>query len=354
MKKTLLLLTFFAATAISASAQITITSTDVATPLKTILQANDTMPTVTEGGAGISQTWNMTGLNSHSIDTLHFIPYAWAPNAAFSSANIVVQQNSDNVYSYLANNTSQLSGLGIHATISVAGSPITVTQINSPVEKVATFPFAYNTAYTNNYVTITPATYIGSAFPPADSIRSRSTIHKTLLVDAWGTLTTPLGTYSVIRSRETKVKHDTSDVHIGFIGWQNAAQTTSDSTTQYTYWANSVGFPLVTLTKDSLGGVSSATWLKALPTVGITEYTAPVQVNVYPNPAQNEINVETDPTRAYAVQIYDIMGRVVAAQTITSNISVINTSAYANGSYTFSILGKDKSVLNRGKFTVAK
>jgi len=174
------------------------------------------------------------------------------------------------------------------------------------------------------------------------------------LVDAWGTLTTPLGTYSVIRSKETKITHDTSDVHISVLGWQNAAQTTADSTTQYTFWANGIGFPLVTLTMDSTGAVSDATWLKAMPMVGITEYTAPVAVNVYPNPTQDQLFIATDANKAQAIQVYDIAGRLVSTQTITADISTVNTSAFANGAYTFTILGRDKSVLNRGKFNVAR
>lgn len=354
MKKHLLLFSSFTVGIIAANAQITITSADVAVPPKVIMQANDTMPTVTPGSAGAGQTWNMSGLHTHSTDTLNFMPYSWAPNPSFSSANIVVQQGSQPAYSYINNSSTELVSLGIYATVNFGSSAVTLKQINTPAEKLATFPFMYTTSYTNDFVTNTPATYIGTASPPIDSIRQRSVVHKTVVVDAWGSLTTPLGTYNVIRSKETKIKHDTSDVHIGIFGWQNAAQTTADSTTEYTYWANGIGFPLVTLTKDSLGNVSRASWLKAMPTVGINEYEAPVEVNVYPNPAQTEINVMTDAAKAFAIEVYDLTGRIVATQTITSDISTINTSAFANGMYTYTIIGKEKTVLNRGKFSVAK
>lgn len=354
MKKTLLFLSSFAAGMIGANAQVTITSADVAVPPKVIMQANDTLPVVSAGSAGTAQTWDMTALNAHSVDTLNFMPYSWAPNPSFSAANVVVQQGSASAYSYIVSNSTDLLALGINATVTFGSTPITLKQINMPPEKLASFPFTYNTTYVNDYVSNTPPTYIGSASPPIDSIRSRSVVHKTVLVDAWGTLTTPLGTYSVIRSRETKVKHDTSDVHVPFLGWQNGAQITADSTTQYVFWANSIGYPLVTLIKDSLGNVSSATWLMMMPTVGINAYTAAAAVSVYPNPAQTELNIVADPEKAAALQVFDMMGRLVDTQPVTSAVSTLNTSAYANGAYTFSILARDKSILGRGKFSVAR
>ena len=101
MKKSLLLLSSFGLCITAAHAQITITSADVAVPPKMILQANDTMPVVSAGGAGAGQTWNMSALHTGSVDTLNFMPYGWAPNPSFSTANIVVQQGSSAAYSYI-------------------------------------------------------------------------------------------------------------------------------------------------------------------------------------------------------------------------------------------------------------
>jgi hypothetical protein len=354
MKKSLLL-TLFAIGVIQANAQITITTADIAVPVKVIYQSTDsTSTTLNAGSAGTNQTWNMASLADDVRDTLNFIPYNWAPNSTFSSSNLVVQQGSIGVYLYLLNNASALSILGTHATLNFGATPITLNQINNPAEKIISFPYTYNSGFTNNYVTNTPPFATGAAIAGVDSARMRSQVHKVAVVDAWGSITTPLGTFPVVRSKEYKVTHDTTDVHNSTFGiWIPNIQTTADSSATYTFWANSVGFPLVTVNMDS-AGVADIQWLRSIPAVGINEYTSAVQTNVYPNPAQNEINVAVDPSMVSAVQIYDIMGKLVASFPISTDVTNVNTSGFANGAYTFSVIGKDKSVLTRGKFSIAK
>lgn len=357
MKKHLLLLSFLTVGFLGLQAQITITSADVAAPVHVIYQAHDTLPTVTEGAAGTSQVWNMAALHTHTIDTLTFIPYAWAPDPSFSASNLVAQQGTGNAYSYLINATPQLVALGFKGTFDLAGSPVTIKQINTPAEKLVTYPFTYSSNFVNDFLSMTPPTYVNLTVGPGfvmDSIRTRSAVHKTVVCDGWGTLTTPLGTYNVIRNKETKVKHDTSDAYIAILGgWQNGADIKADSTTEYTFWANAVGFPLVTITKDSSNAVVSAQWLMATPTVGITEFTAPVTVNAYPNPAQTEINLTIDPAIAIAVQVYDMMGRLVGSYPVTSSITSISTANFANGAYSFTIISPANEIVSRGKFNVA-
>lgn len=356
MKKSLLL-SFFAIGVIGANAQISITTADIAVPVKVIYQSTDTTSTsINAGSAGAtSQIWNMGALANDVTDTLNFIPYNWAPNASFSGSNLVLQQGTQNIHSYLLNNSSALSALGNNVVIFTGSDSLKVKQINTPAEKYATFPFTYNSNFTNDFRVNTLPFATGSAIPSVDSARQRSSVHKIVVVDAWGTLTTPLNTFNVIRAKETRVTHDTTDFHATSFGgfWIPAIQTSADSTASYTFWANSVGFPLVTVNMDS-AGVSDIQWLRAMPTVGINEYTSAVQVNVYPNPAQNEINVAIDASTVSAVQIYDIMGKMVASFPISMDVTNVNTSGFANGAYTYSVIGQDKSVLTRGKFTIAK
>ena len=362
MKKQLLIFSSFLVGIFSVNAQITITSADVAIPVKTIYQSTDTLMTsgAIVGSAGVSQTWNMTALTTGKVDTLTFMPYWWAPNVKFSTSNLVVKSGWQQQYIYLINASTGLTSLGSALTTDFGSGFVTVNQINSVAEILMDFPGTYNTAYTNNFTTTTPAFHYGkmvSGFT-VDSIRMKSVVKKTVLVDAWGTLTTPLGTYNVIRSKETVIKHDTTDACILSLGgWDPAPgvkQISADSTTGYSWWANGVGFPLVTMNLDSAGALKQVQWLQTLPLAGINEYTAKENVTVYPNPAQNEINFGVDASKVSFIQILDITGRMVNSFTVSSNNSVINTSDFANGAYLFTVLGKDKTILNHGKFTVAK
>lgn len=343
---------------LATNAQITITTADIATPTKIILQGNDTIPAISIGSPGTGMTWNMASLSNDKTDTITFLPYSAAPNPKFSAANLLAKFGWRNIYAYLINNSSGLTSLGNGGISDFGGGPGEFTQINTPSDIIANFPATYNSSYTNDHIQYTKFFF---GFDPGagfviDSMRTKSVIHKTVVYDAWGSVTTPLGTYNALRAKEIIVKHDTTDAYVtAFGGWQNGIATKADSAASYVWWANGVGFPLVTARMDSLGNVKTVEWLQALPmTVGINEFTAAVSVNVYPNPAQYELNIAANSISVKTVQIYNIAGKQVDAFEVSEDISVLNTSSYANGIYTYKLIGRDNSVVNRGKFSVAK
>ena len=90
MKKQLLLISSGLLLAFASNAQITITTADIAGPFTTIRQANDTMTSVSQGNSGTNQTWNLSGMNTHTEDTMQFLPvnYAPAPAAARADGNV--------------------------------------------------------------------------------------------------------------------------------------------------------------------------------------------------------------------------------------------------------------------------
>lgn len=357
MKKSLLILSAFIVSALGTKAQITVTTSDVAAPVKVIYQSNDTMPTVSEGSFGINQTWNMSALNSHSTDTMTFISPTWAPNSNFPSSNLVAKQGWQNNYVYLTNSASGLTVEGSAATVDFGGGPTNINQINTPSEILINFPGNYLSTFTNNYVGNTNF-YLG--YDPGigfvvDSVRMHSHVKKTVLVDAWGSLTTPLGTFNVLRLEETVVKHDTTDAQVpAFGGWVYGVDVSADSTTGYSWWANGVGFPLVSIKLDSLSNIKQTQWLQALPAVGINEQTNATVVNVYPNPAQNQITFTVEPNKIGAIQVLDITGRMIDYILVTGDNVVVDISKLATGVYSYALVGKDNAILNRGKFTIAK
>lgn len=359
MKKSLLVIFALFICAFGAVAQITITTADIASPTKIIYQSNDTLLTspAIVGSFGISQTWNMTSLASHTADTLTFMSAGWVPNANFPTSNIVIKQGWQSNYVYATNTASSFTIQGVSGTADFGAGPLSINQVSTPSEILMNFPGNYLNTFTNNYVTNTKL-FLG--FDPGfgfviDSVRTHSHVKKTALVDAWGSLTTPLGTFNVLRVEETIVKYDTTDAQIpAFGGWVDAVDFTADSTTGYTWWANGVGFPLVSIKLDSLSAIKEVTWLQSLPLVGINEATAASQVNVFPNPAQNEITFAVEASKVSSIQLFDIAGRMIDSYTVSGNTASINTSDFANGVYSYTLIGNDNAILNRGKFTVAK
>ncbi len=358
MKKQLLFISSGILLALTSSAQITITTADISAINTTIRQANDTMSTVAIGNTGTNQTWDLSGLNTHTEDTMYFLnPTSTPGNSNFPSANLAIKmkQQGGDAFVYAINSASSLSFIGTHANIDFNGTPVTVNQFNTPAEILTNFPATYNSTFNNNY-TQSAQFYLGvdpGIGFTVDSIRLKSVVSKTSTVDGWGSVTTPLGTFSALRVVTIKYSADTLDAQ--FFGFWNNVQTTLDTTKTFTWWANGVGFPLAEVTVDYYSDIAiSATWLKVSPSVGINEYSNSLDANIYPNPAQNVIYFATKADKVNSVQIFDINGKLVRSFNVTNDISTLDISELSNGMYTYSIIAKDRSVANRGKFTVAK
>lgn len=356
MKKQLLLFSSLLIVS-AASAQITINMADIVVPPKTVLQANDTLPTVSVGSAGPSQTWNMSALNTHTIDSLSFMPTAWAPDAAvFPMSNMTLKQGNSGFFSYLSNTSAALDIIGNTGDLDPGtGTTEHLIQHVNPGERLISFPSTYNTNFVNDYGSIATFHYgvdPGIGFV-VDSVMQRSKVHKVSVADAWGTITTPLGTFSALRLSQRKYTVDSTFGLISGFGWM-FFQETIDSTKSYSWWTNGVGFPLVATDVDwTTNAPTRAQWLQATPTTGINEFTA-AEINVFPNPATDHVSMQLDPTKVSTVLVYDLSGRLVEALAVQQDLLTINTANYGAGMYTYSLNSKDGNVLFHGKFTVNK
>lgn len=359
MKKQLLLLSSVFA-AFTMNAQITITNVDIANAGMTILQANDTMPTVSVGSAGTSQTWNLSALANNVQDTLYFNDTTGLPNASqFPTSNFAIKmkQQGQRAIVFANRSSSGLLAQGYGALVDIGGTPANVVIHNNPAEIISNFPANYGNTFNNNYVS--KGTFYYGADPgigfTVDSIRLVSHVTKSVNYDGWGSVTTPLGTYNALRVQTLKHNTDTISGYIASFDMWVDFQTTYDSTKTYSWWANTVGFTLAEVTVDwATETATSATWLPVPPAVGINEVSNAEALNVYPNPAQNIINFNVDASKANAIQVYDVTGKMINAYPVSVNNSQLDVTTFANGIYSYSVVGKNGVVLNRGKFTVAK
>jgi len=90
---------------------------------------------------------------------------------------------------------------------------------------------------------------------------------------------------------------------------------------------------------------------------GIGSISAPPHdnVNLYPNPAQTEVNlVVSGQYQANRVEVYDITGKMVGIYSLTSNSLTINTQSYTSGLYLYKLIDNTGVQLNVGKFSVVK
>lgn len=355
MKKTLLVL---AACAVSAvlPAQITITSADIAPIYTVILRANDTMPSVTPGSAGANQTWNLSAMANHVLDTMTFTTPNFTPYASdYPGAGMAVQSQGS-LNAYIIGNLSSTSlqmvgqagdpfGIGTNAAFHI-----------SPHETILNFPSTFGSTYTDTahgyakfYLGYDPG--IGFVI---DTVQIRSIIYKTSNIDAWGSVTTPLGTYNSIRQNVMRFEVDTVDIY-ALGNWGYDFYSLEDSNRVYSWWANSIGWPVAELTDgQNLGTITRATWIEAQPSqVGIAEHNKAL-FNVYPNPANQLVYFNGPVSGGEQVRLIDLGGRLVKTAALRADYTGVDVGDLAPGLYFYQVTDQHGNQIERGKIDIAR
>lgn len=353
MKKTLLTLTAIASVSIL-SAQITITQTDIAPLYSVVLQVQDTTPTVNEGSAGASQTYSLIGLNNQGHDSLLFtLPQFTPSGSSFPGSNLAVVINTSQAYMYFNSTPSTFEVTG------QAADPIGSGMIEIPFSDFETqmnFPCNYNDSW-SDVAKGTGYTYLG--YDPGigfqvDSVRINSTVIKSTIVDGWGSIITPMGTYNGLRINTIRRQVDTIDIQ-AFSAWIPAAYTLEDSSRTYSFWSNGIGFALAELTDyQDLGTITSATWIATTPQqIGMSEFANTLDMNVYPNPSVETVTFQTKGTEVKSIRILDMNGKVVRNVSVNSSNTLVDVSELATGMYFYQACDINGTILDKGKINIA-
>jgi hypothetical protein len=81
---------------------------------------------------------------------------------------------------------------------------------------------------------------------------------------------------------------------------------------------------------------------------GIKELAGPSEIQVFPNPAKNVLNIELDQkSDETTVALYDIAGKMVMEKKVTEKSFSINTQPYARGIYLLKVYDSNKQIAIR-------
>lgn len=310
--------------------QITVTDSDLIQPSDLVEQAYDQSNSITHMAAGTDLSWNYSALLEDSTGQFSVGMASWADGyAEFSDANLSGDDNSGQGTLFLRKNTSSLDLLGIY------GDPIG-TGSNSalkfePQSRITPLPLTYNTTDQNQYTldfTIDPGVM------GIDSARTKQNVAQDFMADAWGEMTTPLGTFEVVRLMKMQVTIDSTWMYS--MGLESLVDNNHDTTYTYSFYTNdaNVRYSLVEYDYDpDLGEITSqVTWLKALPTTSLEEVNLNT-FSIYPNPAKDELTISSDDVAA-TYSLVDITGkRVLNGRTGSNGATTINVSNLKRGVY---------------------
>jgi hypothetical protein len=330
-------------------AQITVTNNDIAPAGTTIYLANDTtfLGDIIPGEPGANKVWDFTNVQSNTVDTINFILPSSTPfGDAFPNANFAFYSHdidAGDVYAYMVRSDDKFSTIGYAIDTEEFGFAYNHVE---PEDIILDFPVDYQNAYNE---LITSDMVIASPIPGYDSIRTKSTIVKETIIDAWGSITIPSGTYNSLRQRIDEDETDSTFMMVS--GAWIFIDAYEDSSTTYSWWTNDVniGFILFSLDVDPITedvyGISFFNGSH----VGLNE-TNIVETKVFPNPASNLLTFEFDKIITGELVLMNQLGQIVAKSSIDGQSNIqLNISNLPTGVYLYHSINNSGELLSSGK-----
>ncbi len=315
-------------------AQITINADDI-DPLGVVAyQTRDTMPdaSIQPGGTGM-QTWDFTALKDQAPNTFTFLTPGSTPHAnLFPQANLAASLG--DTFLYFLKDNQKLQALGSYGTFSYEGFPVTTKLELNPPQTIIQFPanFGGGFAETSRQI-ITVANFVPGA--PFDSLRAVTITDREIEIDAFGSLTTSLGTFEVLRFTETDIVVDSV---YGYqdttMIWTPITSSGPDTIINYNWWTNenNLAFPIVQYQLDVSGNDVEVLWLKDF--VSGTKESAPaIRFTLYPNPSKGALYLQLEEQTEGKLEVYDFNGRLIKNSPINGAFVELNLTGHAAGTY---------------------
>jgi hypothetical protein len=196
-----------------------------------------------------------------------------------------------------------------------------------------------------------------------DSIRINISFERQELVDAYGELTIPGGTFEVLRQKQTEIRETKVEAKILIFDWQDVTGFIpgneflgKDTTINYVFYSNDAKEPIASVNVDPQTEEVNSVSFKSIE--GIVNSTKPLgnvtaSVYAYPNPAIDRARFDflNLPPEFYTLQIYNILGIKVweeAYWVSGSRTEEVDLSQLQKGTYLYSLVDADgKTIITR-------
>ena len=290
------------------NAQITITGNDLPKSGRVNLLATDTLSVPNIGVASTSaQTWDFTALNvsypqvtSYSSTTPYHqyasnFPnaniYAYGPSLLYGALAGAAPINYTNFgYMYLSSDVNGLSVIGYKSGYGFTHQVPKEVILQTPAHLNETYN---DSSYWDVFFNLNPLDY---------DTTYRSSVKKTITVDAFGSMTTTFGTFDVLRVHEFFVKVDSAFGSINGIVLYKT-EILRDTVNNFHFWANGIEYPVAIVKTDAnLNVIETEVLFDTLPnyqingTIYITDSSAVVtsgKAQLIPkNPLDNFFGVQ--------------------------------------------------------------
>jgi hypothetical protein len=342
MKKTATILSLTLFVSISVSSQVSITTADLplASQNYNLVQALPLELADPALSAGMDMTWNYSNLEPLNTTVQSFIPVSATPflyqflfgqaNHASAGEDLEIGEmlSFTDVYNYFRNDATGYYDLGFGSSFN--GFPL-IGQRN-PTDRILQLPLEFGNEPDENN------SYYQIAIPTLATIRNWQT--RLNIIDGWGSVTTPTGTFEALRVRS--VLNIVDSILISFEEEVIVQGFTRPETIEYRWLSPGMGVPVLQINTIA-GQITQVTYRGENSTIGIEELKEE-SISIFPNPAYDFVQVVLP---EYAVpltiQLIDAAGRVQNADFVNNgNQVLINTSKLSSGLYQIQLLTNDR------------
>lgn len=342
MKKNYLFTILFTFPLISFS-QITITENDVIDVSDVLEQGIDTSGTFVHPPSGSDMEWNFSALDEHLSETLAIGAAQWFDGSSeFPDANIATTDDDGNEI-FIRKDSEALDFLGLYGDVFGSGDDEAV--YFDPQNRIISFPSTMGTTFTNTF----SFSFVNYDIDNTDSVLVDITNEQDSEIDGWGEVTTPFGTFDVIRQVVQEIQ--TTEVEAYLFG--NVVFTNEEKDTTYTvrYWSNdpSTGFPVVEYNFDPVSNEISGDieWLKSAPVTAVGNEAIDL-IELYPNPAIEQVTL-TNTQKGQMIVVFDIAGKQIMSIDVNSDVSTFPVSTLNTGTYFVKILNREGQTISNKK-----
>lgn len=251
---------------IPVTAQITITNAVFPVVGDTLFFATDNQPQgIIMTPPGGPQQWDFSNLQPSATSQQIFLPPQAGPDyGSFPSATLLYQKPGGNVDVYLNASGNQVSMLGISGPDPLILGIDLIAHYNPPIVQSRALVNFLDINQTSSGILLPflPGLLPGVGSLPftADSMRIRVAINRLDVVDAFGALAIPGGTFDVLRQKSTEYRERRLDAKVPPLGWLDVTDEANqylglglgvDTTVTFQFLSNQSKEPIAVCTTDN-------------------------------------------------------------------------------------------------------
>lgn len=343
MKKHLLILFLITS---SSYAQITVAYSDFGSIGDAIVEYYDRTPdeTIQVGDPGPNKVWDFSTLKTTGKDTIAFVDPRDTPfSKDFPTSNIALYFSEFyDVWMFMKLSPSELINKGSGFIIAEE------KRIDKMDEPFIKYPLRYQDVSTN---TRSNNEIVEKTKKGADSIKRTRVWELETLVDAWGDIILPNGTFFSLR-----LKAVTSCIQYFYRKegdhWILIQQSDKSTSTCYRWFTHdkNVKYPLAQIVMDNdHKRPIIAKFLPASPFEKMINRTK-TEIKAYPNPAREQISVDSKQQKESYINIYSFTGQLIKSIQSKQAITKIDIATISNGTYFIVVRDPEGRVLGKSKF----